>query len=184
MSMKENGIRRKSQRRGFSGVLFGACLLSPLQALAQATESAGTAAAETPPAVAAASQEQPTVAAPSAVNAIAPAPVGGPELERPKSGVAQLVAGGALTGLGVLNLGGLGLCYLDVYPDNARTTCKIASLAVAGLGLGIGIPLLVVGGLRRSEFKAWKEQHPGIASGTLRVFHSAEATQIVFSTVF
>lgn len=82
-----------------------------------------------------------------------------PDVKRPSNGIANLVTGGVLTGLGVLNAVGFGVCFLDAYPDNARDACKVASAIVSGAGLAIGIPLLIVGSNQRADFKAWKEQH-------------------------
>jgi uncharacterized membrane protein len=121
------------------------------------------------PATEAPATEAPAAAAPPprAPAATTPAPFAEPsdfaepDVERPSNGIGYLVAGGVLTGLGVLNAVGFGVCFLDAYPDNARDVCKVASAIVSGAGLTIGIPLLIIGSNQRAGFKAWKEQHSG-----------------------
>jgi hypothetical protein len=71
-------------------------------------------------------------------------------------GVGYFVTGGIFTGLGVLNLATSPLAQTDVV--------RIASLAVGGTLLAIGVPLLIVGGVKRSKYNDWKANHP-VAAG-------------------
>jgi hypothetical protein len=80
--------------------------------------------------------------------------------DRPPSGVGFLVSGGILTGLGVLNLAASPVCKTELVREDVQNECLIASLATGGVMLAVGIPLLVVGGAKRSKFLEWQEQHP------------------------
>jgi hypothetical protein len=84
---------------------------------------------------------------------------------RPSSGVGYLAAGGVFTGIGALNLLTAPICKTDLIPNHdTQDACLIASLVVGGTFLVIGVPLLIVGGSKRSTFKQWKANHP-IATG-------------------
>ena len=81
-------------------------------------------------------------------------------LERPSSsGVGYLVAGGIFTGLGVLNLVTAPLCKTSAIAPSIQDGCLIASLALGGTFFVIGVPLLIVGGVKRGKYKAWKAQN-------------------------
>ena len=83
----------------------------------------------------------------------------------PSSGVGFLVTGGVFTGIGVLNLLTAPICKTDLIPDrDTQSTCLVAALVVGGTFLAIGVPLLIVGGSKRSKFKEWKASHP-VAGG-------------------
>lgn len=90
---------------------------------------------------------------------VEPAPVA-PRPGRPSSGVGFLVSGGVLTGLGVLNLAASPVCKTELVRENVQDQCLIASLVTGGVMLAVGIPLLVVGGAKRSKFLEWQEQQP------------------------
>jgi hypothetical protein len=62
-----------------------------------------------------------------------------------------------LTGVGALNLVTLPACFLDFYVENnAKNGCLVLSGTLAAVGLGVGIPLLVVGYNHRKKHKAWE----------------------------
>lgn len=85
--------------------------------------------------------------------------------ERPSSGIGYLVTGGIFTGIGALNLLTAPICTTDLIPNSdTQKTCLIASLAIGGTFLAIGVPLLIVGGSKRSTYKQWKADHP-VAGG-------------------
>ena len=90
---------------------------------------------------------------------VEPAPVASRQ-RRPPSGVGFLVSGGILTGLGVLNLAASPVCKTDLVREDVQNECLIVSLATGGVMLAVGIPLLVVGGAKRSKFLEWQEQQP------------------------
>ena len=84
--------------------------------------------------------------------------------ERPSTGLAYLITGGVFTGLGAVNLATAPLCTtLSSLSDSGERACLDASLIVGGIFLATGIPLLVVGGIKRSAYKEWKANHPWAA---------------------
>jgi hypothetical protein len=84
--------------------------------------------------------------------------------ERPSTGIGYLVTGGVLTGVGGLNLLTAPLCTTSLITSDLQSPCLIASLVVAGVGLAVGIPLIVVGANKRAEYNEWKKAHP-VAAG-------------------
>jgi hypothetical protein len=80
--------------------------------------------------------------------------------ERPSTGTGQIVVGWIGTGVGTLNLVTLPVCYADFYPEDAKDLCVGASIGFAAVGLGIGIPFLIVGYGNRADYKKWKAEHP------------------------
>ena len=71
-------------------------------------------------------------------------------------GVGYLVTGGIFTGVGVLNLA--------TAPLAQTTVVRTVSLIVGGTFLGIGVPLIIVGAVKRSKYNDWKEKH-SVAAG-------------------
>lgn len=65
------------------------------------------------------------------------APVNDPQ---PSTGTGLIVAGWIATGLGVLNLATLPICFADFYPENAENLCVIGSATIGGVGLALGVP--------------------------------------------
>lgn len=127
-------------------------------AIALADES--PAPAPPPPVVQSPAPEPPPPA--SAAAPEYPSDLDGP---RPSSGVGYLAAGGVFTGIGALNLLTAPICKTDLIPNHdTQDACLIASLVVGGTFLVIGVPLLIVGGSKRSTFKQWKAAHP-VATG-------------------
>ena len=86
------------------------------------------------------------------------------EAERPpSSGVGLLVAGGIFSGLGALNFATAPLCSsLTSLGPSGQQGCLDASLILGGVFLATGIPLLVVGGVRRHAYNEWKASHAGL----------------------
>lgn len=78
---------------------------------------------------------------------------------RPSSGMGLIIAGWIATGLGLLNLATLPICYADFYPNNAESTCVIASAVIGGVGLTLGVPFLIVGYNDRADYKEWKKRN-------------------------
>jgi hypothetical protein len=85
-----------------------------------------------------------------------------PSDSKPSSGIGFLVTGGIFTGIGALNLLTAPLCTTDFLIPNrsAQQGCLIASLAIGGTFAAIGVPLLIVGGVKRSAYKKWKADNP------------------------
>jgi hypothetical protein len=83
----------------------------------------------------------------------------------PSRGVGLLVAGGIFTGIGAINLLTSPICKTDLVGNRAtQDACFTASLVLGGTFLAIGVPMLVVGGVKRSKFKRWQADHP-LAAG-------------------
>jgi hypothetical protein len=82
----------------------------------------------------------------------------------PSTGTGFIVSGWILTGVGALNLASLPICKADFYPADAEDTCVAASLVVGIGGLGLGIPFLIVGYNRRSDYHEWRRRHPLLRS--------------------
>jgi hypothetical protein len=90
-------------------------------------------------------------------------PVASPA-ERPSTGLGALVTGGVFTGVGGLNLLTAPICTTSLIRSDLQTTCVTASLVVAGVGLAVGVPLMVIGANQRAEYNDWKKSHP-VAAG-------------------
>jgi hypothetical protein len=83
--------------------------------------------------------------------------------ERPSTGTGKIVVGWIGLGVGVLNLASIPVCFADFYPANAKETCVGASIVLGAAGLGIGIPMLVLGYGQRGRYREWRERNPGAA---------------------
>jgi hypothetical protein len=92
------------------------------------------------------------------------APPAASRAERPSTGIGLLVTGGIFTGIGGLNLLTAPLCTTNLVTSDLQSVCLTASLVVAGVGLAVGIPLMVIGANQRAEYNEWKKAHP-VASG-------------------
>src|SRR5690349_1387784 len=77
----------------------------------------------------------------------------------PASGIGALVMGGVGIGLGTINLATIPVCTADFYPSEAAGVCIGLSIGVGVALLGVGIPSLIVGKLRRERYRAWRERH-------------------------
>jgi hypothetical protein len=107
----------------------------------------------------------PMVAAPPPPPMLVAPPPGGGYVDAPSSGLGLLITGGVFTGLGVINLATAPICKADTqFSPDTQNVCLIASLAVGGTFLAVGVPLLIVGAGKRSTYNAWRAEHP-VASG-------------------
>lgn len=118
-----------------------------------------------PPPPAAPAPLPPPALAPAAPPPLADSPPAAEESyvsdARPSRGVGLLVAGGIFTGIGVVNLATAPICKTDLIKGNdTQDACLIASLVLGGTFIAIGVPLLVVGGVKRGKFKQWQAEHP------------------------
>lgn len=81
----------------------------------------------------------------------------------PSSGVALTVVGAIALGIGALNFALIPVCSADFYPAEQKDTCVVASVTVGVIGVGVGLPLLLVGLHQRSQYKEWRKSHPVLA---------------------
>ncbi len=142
-------------------------------ALTLTLSAPGLARAEEPPPPPAAASPAPPPP-PVALAPAAPAPLAVSSVETaetsesdtpPSRGVGLLVAGGIFTGIGALNLLTAPICKTDLVGNRAtQDACFKVSLVLGGTFLAIGVPMLVVGGVKRSKFKRWQAEHP-LAAG-------------------
>lgn len=77
----------------------------------------------------------------------------------PPSGIGALVMGGVGIGLGTINLATIPVCTAEFYPSEATSVCIGMSIGIGVALLGVGIPSLVIGKLRRERYRAWRERH-------------------------
>jgi hypothetical protein len=70
-----------------------------------------------------------------------------------------IIAGWSVTGLGALNLLTIPVCKADFYPHDQRDLCVDLSVAVGVVGLGVGIPMLIVGYNQRAKHAEWQKHH-------------------------
>ena len=86
------------------------------------------------------------------------------QVEEPSSGLGLVITGSVLIGVGGLNLAISPVCVTDFYRNTVGATgskvCLYASLIAGGALFLSGIPLLIVGLMRRSEHRAWEAQQP------------------------
>jgi hypothetical protein len=82
--------------------------------------------------------------------------------EEPPTGLSWLVAGGLVTGAGSINLVGAPLCMATL-PSAQHVPCAATSIAFGLAGLGVGIPLLVVGAGKRAAWVTWEQEHLTVA---------------------
>lgn len=75
---------------------------------------------------------------------------------QPSTGNGLIVAGWIATGLGVLNLATLPICFADFYPEDAEDLCVIGSAAIGGVGLALGVPFLIVGYNNKADYREWQ----------------------------
>ncbi len=86
--------------------------------------------------------------------------LGATEPGPPSSGLGFIISGWILTGVGALNVATMPLCFTSYYVDaGVKGVCLGISAAFIGVGLGVGIPFLIVGYNQRKKYKAWRDSH-------------------------
>jgi hypothetical protein len=91
----------------------------------------------------------------------------------PRSGIGAIAVGAGALGISLEQLLTIPLCYADWYPVEVFP-CAVASATVAGVGLAVGLPSLLVGLRRRARYKAWRQrQHARVALGPVSFWGAA-----------
>jgi hypothetical protein len=75
---------------------------------------------------------------------------------QPSTGTGLIVAGWIATGIGVLNLATLPICFADFYPEDSENLCVIGSATLGGVGLALGVPFLIVGYNNKADYREWQ----------------------------
>jgi hypothetical protein len=76
----------------------------------------------------------------------------------PPSGIGGIVLGAVGLGLGAINLASIPICHSSLYPANAADLCFGLSIGLGAALVGVGIPSLIVGIIRRKRYKEWRSQ--------------------------
>ena len=84
--------------------------------------------------------------------------------DRPTSnGLGLTIAGGIVTGIGAINMAVSPIYRTDFYVEaNGQRRADITfytSLIGGGIILAVGVPMLIVGLVRRANYNAWYETH-------------------------
>lgn len=79
--------------------------------------------------------------------------------KEPPSGIGGLILGYGGIGLGALNLALIPVCSADFYPSDAEDLCVAFSIAYGVIGIGAGIPLAIMGHVRRARYLKWRDEH-------------------------
>ena len=75
----------------------------------------------------------------------------------PASGLGFIISGWILTGVGALNLLTLPLCFSGYEKEtNNESFCLGATGGLAAVGLGVGIPFVILGYNKRKKYKSWE----------------------------
>jgi hypothetical protein len=109
-----------------------------------------------------------------------------PALEaRPPTGIAAIAVGAGALALSLEQLVTIPICYADWYPGEVFP-CAVASAVVAGVGLAVGLPSLLVGLRRRAKYKAWQQrQHaPSALLGPVSFWGAANGAGVRFNLRF
>lgn len=88
----------------------------------------------------------------------------GPEI--PSSGLGLTIAGGIVSGTSLFSFIAAPLCKLDGrnFSREAENVCLGVYVGIGVVQLAVGLPMLIVGIVRRSQFKEWVRQyHPRLA---------------------
>ena len=82
----------------------------------------------------------------------------------PSTGTGLTVAGGIVTGVSVAFFGSSAACRLQDSPQREKNVCTAIEASIGAVALAVGVPMLVIGVLRKSKFKEWVEaNHPQFA---------------------
>jgi hypothetical protein len=81
----------------------------------------------------------------------------------PPSGLGLIITGSVFTGIGAVNLITSPICKSSIIDPSISDVCLGVSLGIGGTFVAIGIPMLVVGANRRSEYLEWRRRNAAAA---------------------
>ncbi len=82
----------------------------------------------------------------------------------PSAGTGLLVAGGITSGVSLLFFGGAAICQVGEGAQRDQNVCTSIEATIGAIAIAVGVPMLVLGILRRMKFTEWmKEYHPQLA---------------------
>ncbi len=83
----------------------------------------------------------------------------------PSNGTGLLVAGGVVSGVSLLFFGGAAICQIDDNrPEREQNVCTAVEASIGAVALAVGVPMLVIGVIRRNSFNEWvRAYHPQFA---------------------
>ena len=83
----------------------------------------------------------------------------------PSNGTGLLVAGGVVTGVSLVFFASSALCQIDSdQPAREQNVCTAINASIGAVALAVGVPMLVIGAIRRSTFQEWiRTYHPNLA---------------------
>lgn len=81
-------------------------------------------------------------------------------LQPPPSGLGALITGWIFVGIGGLNLVTMPICSSDIVDPSMEEGCYAATGIFAGVLIGVGIPLVIIGSKKYKVYKSWRAEHP------------------------
>jgi hypothetical protein len=135
-------------------------VLEPCEVVAMSDQTTFAALALASLTLAAVTSTTSSAVAQEAVHVEPPPPLGGPP---PPSGLGLIITGGIFTGIGAVNLLTSPICKSSFVDPSISDVCLGVSLGIGGAFVAIGIPMLVVGTSRRSEYLEWRRRNAAAA---------------------
>jgi hypothetical protein len=83
----------------------------------------------------------------------------------PSKGTGLLIAGGVVTGVGLLFFVNAAVCQTNRdQSEREQNVCTAITASIGAVAVAIGVPMLVIGAIRRSAFQEWlRAYHPNLA---------------------
>jgi hypothetical protein len=82
----------------------------------------------------------------------------------PSTGNGLLIAGAVVSGVGLIFFGSSAICQADDRADVDQNTCTAIQASIGAVALAAGVPMLVIGVIRRLRFQEWvRTYHPQFA---------------------
>ena len=83
----------------------------------------------------------------------------------PSNGTGLLIAGGVITGVSLIFFSSAAICQIDDNrPEREQNVCTAIQASIGAVALAVGVPMLVIGVVRRTAFQEWvRTYHPQLA---------------------